>query len=158
MPRSAGKAKAAGELVDPLHFFLRSKRRCPTTRCWWWTAATSWPRPATSCARATRCAWLDPGVFGTLGVGGGYALGASLVRPSARGLAFWGDGSQRLQPRRVRHLRAPRPAPIAVIGNDASWAQIARDQVDLLGSDARHRAAAHRLHKVAEGYGGSGSC
>lgn len=27
--------------------------------------------------------WLDPGAFGTLGVGGGFALGAKLCRPSA---------------------------------------------------------------------------
>ena len=25
--------------------------------------------------------WLDPGAFGTLGVGGGFALGAKLARP-----------------------------------------------------------------------------
>ncbi len=27
--------------------------------------------------------WLDPGAFGTLGVGGGFALGAKLVRPES---------------------------------------------------------------------------
>ena len=27
--------------------------------------------------------WLDPGAFGTLGVGGGFALGAKLVRPDS---------------------------------------------------------------------------
>jgi len=28
-------------------------------------------------------AWLDPGAFGTLGVGGGFALGAKLARPDS---------------------------------------------------------------------------
>lgn len=27
--------------------------------------------------------WLDPGAFGTLGVGGGFALGAKLSRPDS---------------------------------------------------------------------------
>lgn len=27
--------------------------------------------------------WLDPGAFGTLGVGGGFALGAKLCRPDS---------------------------------------------------------------------------
>ena len=35
--------------------------------------------------------WLDPGVFGTLGVGGGFALGAAFFTKSrARGLAHLG--------------------------------------------------------------------
>lgn len=28
--------------------------------------------------------WLDPGAFGTLGVGGGFALGAKLCRPDSQ--------------------------------------------------------------------------
>ena len=28
--------------------------------------------------------WLDPGAFGTLGVGGGFALGAKLSRPESQ--------------------------------------------------------------------------
>lgn len=37
--------------------------------------------------------WLDPGAFGTLGVGGGFALGAKLVRPDCDIWLIWGDGS-----------------------------------------------------------------
>jgi acetolactate synthase-like protein len=37
--------------------------------------------------------WLDPGPFGTLGVGAGFALGAKLVRPSADVWLVYGDGS-----------------------------------------------------------------
>ena len=35
----------------------------------------------------------DPGVFGTLGVGGGFAVGAATVRPEERDLIIYGDGS-----------------------------------------------------------------
>ena len=37
--------------------------------------------------------WLDPGAFGTLGVGGGFALGAKLVRPQSEVWIIYGDGS-----------------------------------------------------------------
>ena len=37
--------------------------------------------------------WLDPGAFGTLGVGGGFALGAKLCRPDSQVWIIYGDGS-----------------------------------------------------------------
>ena len=37
--------------------------------------------------------WLDPGAFGTLGVGGGFALGAKLCRPNSDVYIIYGDGS-----------------------------------------------------------------
>jgi len=37
--------------------------------------------------------WLDPGVFGTLGVGAGFALGAALCRPESEVWIIYGDGA-----------------------------------------------------------------
>lgn len=37
--------------------------------------------------------WLDPGAFGTLGVGAGFALGAKLCYPDHLVLILYGDGS-----------------------------------------------------------------
>lgn len=37
--------------------------------------------------------WLDPGAFGTLGVGGGFALGAKLCCPDSEVWVVYGDGS-----------------------------------------------------------------
>lgn len=37
--------------------------------------------------------WLDPGVFGTLGVGGGFAMAAKLVKPDSEVWLLWGDGA-----------------------------------------------------------------
>ena len=37
--------------------------------------------------------WLDPGVFGTLGPGAGFALGAKLCRPQAEVWLLYGDGA-----------------------------------------------------------------
>ena len=100
--------------------------------------------------------WLDPGVFGTLGVGGGYAAGAALARPSAETWLFWGDGSSAYSLAEFdTYVRHGLPV-IAVIGTDGSWAQIARDQSHLLGSDCGTVLRRTDYHKVAEGYGGVG--
>jgi acetolactate synthase-like protein len=37
--------------------------------------------------------WLDPGVFGTLGVGGGFALAAKCARPKSEVWILYGDGA-----------------------------------------------------------------
>jgi len=37
--------------------------------------------------------WMDPGPFGTLGVGAGFALGAKLIHPDHDVIILYGDGS-----------------------------------------------------------------
>ena len=49
--------------------------------------------------------WLDPGPFGTLGVGGGFALGAKLVNPDAEIWLIWGDGLADIQLLRLIRLK-----------------------------------------------------
>ena len=100
--------------------------------------------------------WLDPGVFGTLGVGGGFALGASLVRPGSEVWLVWGDGSSAYTLAEFDTYVRHGVAPIAVIGNDASWMQIAREQVEVLGTSLGTDLRRSDYHKVAEGYGGVG--
>ena len=100
--------------------------------------------------------WLDPGVFGTLGVGGGFALGASLVRPGREVWLVWGDGSSAYTLAEFDTYVRHGVAPIAVIGNDASWMQIAREQVEILGTTLGCDLRRTDYHKVAEGYGGVG--
>jgi acetolactate synthase-like protein len=100
--------------------------------------------------------WLDPGVFGTLGVGGGFAVGACAVRPKSDVWIIYGDGSSAYSLNEFDTFARHGMAPIAVIGTDASWGQIARDQVTLLGSDIGTTLRRTDYHKVAEGYGGKG--
>ena len=100
--------------------------------------------------------WLDPGVFGTLGVGAGFALGAKLVRPDAEVWLLWGDGSCGYGLAEFDTFVRHEIAVIAVVGNDASWAQIARDQVVLLEDDVGTVLARTDYHKAAEGLGGAG--
>jgi acetolactate synthase-like protein len=150
------KASASGELIDPLHFFLRMEEAMADDAVLVvdggdFVATASYivrPRAPLS--------WLDPGVFGTLGVGGGMALGASLVRPGREVWLVWGDGSSAYTLAEFDSYVRHGVAPIAVIGNDASWNQIARDQVEILGTTLGCDLRRSDYHKVAEGYGGVG--
>jgi acetolactate synthase-1/2/3 large subunit len=100
--------------------------------------------------------WLDPGVFGTLGVGAGFALGAKLCRPLSQVWLLYGDGSAGYSVAEFDTFVRHNIPVLAVVGNDASWAQIARDQVDLLGDDVGCNLLPTDYHRVAEGFGGAG--
>jgi acetolactate synthase-1/2/3 large subunit len=100
--------------------------------------------------------WLDPGVFGTLGVGAGFALGAHASRPSAEIWAIFGDGAFGFSVGEIDSLVRHRVPLIAVIGNDGRWNQIARDQVAILGDDVATEIGRADYHAVAEGYGARG--
>lgn len=101
-------------------------------------------------------AWLDPGAFGTLGVGAGFALGAKLLRPDAEVWLLWGDGASGYGLAEFDSFVRHRVPVIAVVGNDASWAQIAREQVKLLGDDVGTALARSDYHAVAQGFGAAG--
>jgi acetolactate synthase-1/2/3 large subunit len=100
--------------------------------------------------------WLDPGVFGTLGVGGGFAVGARLCRPAADVWIIYGDGSAAYSLAEFDTCARHGLPIIAVIGNDAGWTQIAREQIEILKDDVGVVLARTDYHKVAEGYGGRG--
>jgi len=100
--------------------------------------------------------WLDPGVFGTLGVGGGFALGAKLARPETEVWLIYGDGSAGYTLQEFdTYVRHGLPV-IAVVGNDAGWTQIARDQVAVLKDDVATVLRHTDYHLVARGYGAQG--
>jgi acetolactate synthase-1/2/3 large subunit len=100
--------------------------------------------------------WLDPGVFGTLGVGAGFAMGAKLCRPDSEVWLIYGDGSAGYTLQEFDTYVRHKIPLIAVIGNDGGWAQIARDQVEVLKSDIGTRLNRTDYHKVVEGFGGKG--
>jgi acetolactate synthase-1/2/3 large subunit len=99
--------------------------------------------------------WLDPGAFGTLGVGAGFALGASLVRGAETWL-LWGDGASGYGLAELDTFVRHGVPVIAVVGNDASWSQIAREQVKMLGDDVGTVLARTAYHEVARGFGAEG--
>uniref|UniRef100_A0A3Q2QTH3 2-hydroxyacyl-CoA lyase 2 n=1 Tax=Fundulus heteroclitus TaxID=8078 RepID=A0A3Q2QTH3_FUNHE len=99
--------------------------------------------------------WLDPGAFGTLGVGGGFALGAKLCRPESEVWIVYGDGSLGYSVAEYDTFTRHKTPVISVVGNDACWSQISREQVPILGSNVAC-GLAFTYHTVADGYGGKG--
>ena len=100
--------------------------------------------------------WLDPGPFGTLGVGGGFAIGAKSSFPDKEVWIFYGDGASAYSLAEFDTFCRHKLPVIAIIGNDASWQQIAREQKQMLGSNIGTELAFNSYEKVAEGYGGKG--
>jgi acetolactate synthase-1/2/3 large subunit len=101
-------------------------------------------------------AWLDPGAFGTLGVGAGFALGAALCRPQSEVWILWGDGACGYGLAELDSFVRHRIPVIAVVGNDAGWTQIAREQVKALRDDVGTVLARSDYHAVAAGFGAAG--
>ena len=100
--------------------------------------------------------WLDPGVFGTLGVGAGFILGAKLTHPNSVVWAIYGDGAFGYSLMEFDSFVRHKIPVIAIIGNDAGWTQIARDQVHMLGSAVSTELAPTEYHKAVEALGGAG--
>ncbi len=100
--------------------------------------------------------WLDPGAYGTLGVGGGFVLGAASARPHDRVWLIWGDGSSAYSLAEFDTFIRQGMAPIAIIGTDASWGQIAREQQTMLGDNIGTHLLFTHYEQVAKGYGGVG--
>jgi acetolactate synthase-1/2/3 large subunit len=150
------KATTAGELVDPIYFFQRMEAKLADDSVLVADGGDFVATAAYILKPRSPLSWLDPGVFGTLGVGGGFAVGAASVRPKAEVWLIWGDGSSAYSISEFDTCVRHGMAPIAVIGTDASWGQIARDQVTLLGSDVGTTLLRTAYHTIAEGYGGKG--
>jgi acetolactate synthase-1/2/3 large subunit len=150
------KAQPKGELVDPVHFFLRLEEKMARDAVMVADGGDFVATAAYIVRPRAPLSWLDPGVFGTLGVGGGFAVGAALVRPDTEVWIIYGDGSCAYSLSEFDTFVRHGLAPIAVVGTDASWAQIARDQVDVLGSAVGTELLRTAYHTVAAGYGGVG--
>lgn len=100
--------------------------------------------------------WLDPGAFGTLGVGAGFAMGAALARPGAEVWIVFGDGACGWSLAEFDSFVRQGIAVIGLVGNDAGWTQIAREQVKMLHDDVGTVLARSAYHEVAAGFGAQG--
>jgi len=100
--------------------------------------------------------WLDPGVFGTLGVGAGFALASKLINPESEVWLIYGDGAAGFSLQEFDTFVRHKVPVIAVIGNDAGWSQIARDQVEIFGDDVATVLERSDYHLVAEAFGAKG--
>jgi acetolactate synthase-1/2/3 large subunit len=100
--------------------------------------------------------WLDPGVYGTLGVGAGFAMGAKVARPNHDVWIVYGDGAAGFSIMEFDTFVRHGLPVIAVVGNDAGWTQILRDQIVILEDDVACRLTRMDYHEVAKGCGAKG--
>jgi acetolactate synthase-like protein len=100
--------------------------------------------------------WLDPGPFGTLGVGAGFALAAKLCHPHAEIWLLYGDGSAGYSITEYDTFVRHGIAVIGVIGNDGGWTQIAREQIPMLGDAVATQLNQTNYEQVASGFGAVG--
>ena len=100
--------------------------------------------------------WLDAGPFGTLGAGAGFAIASKLVNPDREVWLFYGDGAAGYSIVEFDTFVRHKLPIIAVIGNDAGWTQIARDQIEYLKDDVGTVLSYNNYHKVVQGFGGDG--
>ena len=150
------QAKAAGEHVNPIAL-LRAVDRAAGDSAVFVADGGDFVATASYIVRPRGPrAWLDPGVFGTLGVGAGFALGAALCRPDAEVWILYGDGACGWGLAEFDTFVRHRIPVIAVVGNDASWTQIAREQVKMLHDDVGTVLARTAYHEVAAGFGAEG--
>ena len=152
----AAKATTEGPRVDPVQLFLRIEEKLADDSILIVDGGDFVATGAYIVRPRGPLRWLDPGVFGTLGVGGGFAVGAARVCPPSEVWQFYGDGSRAYSLAEFDTYVRNGWAPIAVIGTDASWQQIARDQITILGDPIGTVLRRTDYHLVAEGYGGKG--
>ena len=100
--------------------------------------------------------WLDPGPFGCLGVGPGYALGVGAAGFGDTTVVVMGDGAFGLNGLDFDTLvRFGIPA-VLVVGNDGAWGEIRVPQVGMYGTDGEvaTRLAPSRYERLCEVFGG----
>jgi acetolactate synthase-1/2/3 large subunit len=149
-------AAQAGEFVNPIAL-LRAVDRCAADDAVMIADGGDFAATASYVVRPRKpLSWLDPGVFGTLGVGAGFALGAAVCRPGAEVWIFFGDGAFGYGLAELDTFVRHGIPVIAIVGNDASWAQIAREQVKLLHDDVGTVLRRTDYHVVGAGFGAEG--
>jgi acetolactate synthase-like protein len=150
------QAAVPGELINPIHFFRRLEEKLSDDAVLVMDGGDFVATASYILRPRGPLRWLDPGVFGTLGVGGGFAVGASSVHPKSEIWLIYGDGSCGYSMAEFDTYVRHGMSPIAVIGSDGAWSQIAREQVEMLGDDVGTVLNRTPYHVVAEGYGGVG--
>jgi acetolactate synthase-1/2/3 large subunit len=101
--------------------------------------------------------WLDPGPYGCLGTGLGYAIAARLARPSAQVVLLLGDGAAGFSLMDVDTLVRHGLAVVIVCGNNGIWGLEKHPMRMLYGYDvAADLQPRCRYDRVAEALGAAG--
>ena len=101
--------------------------------------------------------WIDPGPFGCLGSGPGYAMAAKLAHPDRQVVLLAGDGAFGFSAMEFDTMVRHRIPVVCVVGNNGIWALEKHPMMSMLGvsiaADLGHQT---RYDKVVEALGGHG--
>ena len=101
--------------------------------------------------------WLDPGPFGCLGTGLGYAIAARLARPSAQVVLLLGDGAAGFSLMDADTLVRHKLPAVIVCGNNGAWGLEKHPMRSLYGYDVlADLQPACRYDEVVSALGGAG--
>jgi acetolactate synthase I/II/III large subunit len=100
--------------------------------------------------------WLDPGPYGCLGTGPGYAMAARLAHPSSQVVLLLGDGATGFSLMDVDSLVRHDLPVVIVIGNNAGWNLERHPMRFLYGYDVAADLRPTAYDEVVRALGGAG--
>jgi acetolactate synthase-1/2/3 large subunit len=101
--------------------------------------------------------WLDPGPFGCLGIGPGYAMAARLAHPDRQVVLLYGDGALGFSAAELESLVRHKMPVVCVVGNNGIWGLEKHPMQGLYGYDvAADLQPGLRYDKMMEAFGGRG--
>ncbi|HKB17974.1 MAG TPA: acetolactate synthase [Candidatus Dormibacteraeota bacterium] len=101
--------------------------------------------------------WVDPGPFGCLGSGPGYAMAAKLARPDKQVVLLSGDGAFGFSAMEFDTMVRHQIPVVSVVGNNGIWALEKHPMLNMLGTSiAADLGSRTRYDKVVEALGGYG--
>ncbi len=100
--------------------------------------------------------WLDPGPYGCLGTGPGYAMAARLARPSSQVVLLLGDGAAGFSLMDVDSLVRHDLPVVMVVGNNSGWGLEKFPMQLLFGYDVAAGLRPTRYDEVVTALGGAG--
>ena len=100
--------------------------------------------------------WLDPGPYGCLGTGPGYAMAARLAHPSSQVVLLLGDGAAGFSLMDVDSLVRHGLPAVIIVGNNAGWNLERHPMRFLYGYDVAADLQPTRYDDVVRALGGAG--
>ncbi len=101
--------------------------------------------------------WLDPGPFGCLGIGPGYAMAARLRYPDRQIVLLYGDGAIGFSGTELESLVRHNLPVVCIVGNNGIWGLEKHPMRALYGYDvAAELRPGIRYEQMMESFGGAG--
>lgn len=101
--------------------------------------------------------WLDPGPFGCLGVGPGYALAARHAYPDRQVVVLYGDGAIGFSASELETMCRHKLPVVCIVGNNGIWALEKHPMNGLYGYDVvADLAPGIRYDEMMKSFGGNG--